>query len=61
MKELVLGAKKAVTALFGGVVVWVTAVLQSADTGVTAYEWLALAVVVGTALGVYQVTNKPAS
>ena len=59
--HLLLEAKKAVTALFGGAVVWVTAVLQSADTGITAYEWLAFAIVVGTALGVYQVTNKPTS
>lgn len=51
-------ARKTVASLVGGTITWGYMVVASDQTSITAQEWLGLAVVVATALGVYQVTNK---
>lgn len=50
---------KAITAFVAGFIPWLTIVSTSAATGVTSDEWIALAVIVAQALGVYTVVNKP--
>lgn len=49
--------RKAVAAVIVGVIGWATAVVQSAPTAISATEWIMLATVVATALGVYRVAN----
>lgn len=51
---------KTVTALVTGGLSWGGYVLASEPSGVTGTEWLALGVIVATAVGVYAVPNKPA-
>ncbi len=50
--------RKTVTAVVTGVIGWVTAVFASGDSGVTGTEWIMLATILATALGVYGVANK---
>jgi len=52
--------RKTITALVTGLIGWGAAVVASASTPVTATEWIMLATVSATALGVYGVTNEPA-
>jgi hypothetical protein len=51
---------KTVSALVTGLIGWGGVVVSSVSNHVTASEWLFLAVVVATALGVYAVPNGPA-
>lgn len=51
---------KTVAALVGAAVAFATAVVTSPSGPVTASEWLAGAVLLGTAAGVYGVRNEPA-
>jgi hypothetical protein len=51
--------RKTITAVVTGVIGWAGVVIASDATGVTAAEWLGLAVAVATALGVYGVPNDP--
>lgn len=52
--------QKFVTSLVTGLIGWGFVVIASAPVGVTAAEWMGLAVVAGTSLGVYAVPNIPA-
>lgn len=54
-KTGISGYRKTVAALIGAVLTWATATLT--DNHVSTAEWIALAVAVATALGVYQVSN----
>jgi hypothetical protein len=49
---------KALAALVTGVVGWGAVVVASPSAAITSSEWLALAVVVASALGVYAVPNS---
>lgn len=51
--------QKAITALVTGAIGWGAVVIASVPAHVTASEWLGLAVVVATGLGVYAVPNVP--
>ena len=48
---------KTVAALVVGVIGWATLVVQSASAPITATEWIALATVVATAIGVFAIPN----
>lgn len=50
--------RKTITALVTGNIGWAAVVIASPPAAVTASEWLALAVVEATALGVYAVSNS---
>ena len=50
--------RKTVTALVTGVIGWVGVVIASEPSAISDSEWLALAVVLATALGVYAVPNS---
>lgn len=50
---------KTIAAIVIGAIGWASAVVTSAPSAITAGEWIALATAVATALGVYQVANKP--
>ncbi len=49
---------KTLSALVVGVLGWIGVVIASKPSSITAAEWLALGVVVATALGVYAVPNR---
>ncbi len=49
---------KTISALVVGVLGWIGVVIASKPSAITAAEWLALGVVVATALGVYAVPNQ---
>lgn len=51
-------SRKTIAALVGGLISWAYVVNDSVTPGVTTGEWIGLAVVVATALGVYGVANK---
>lgn len=51
--------RKTVTAIITGVIGWAAAVVASDPVNITASEWVFGATVVATALGVFQVRNKP--
>jgi hypothetical protein len=51
--------RKAVAAVIVGIIGWATSVVTSDPTAITAGEWIQLATVLATALGVYQITNEP--
>lgn len=51
--------RKTVTALVTGILGWVAVVIASDSTAITSGEWYMLAVVIATALGVYQIANEP--
>lgn len=50
--------RKTVSAVVTGIIGWLTAVLASDDSGVTGTEWIMLATIIATALGVYTFANK---
>jgi hypothetical protein len=50
--------RKTIAAVVTGLIGWATAVVQSGTGGVTSTEWIMLATVLATALGVYGVTNS---
>jgi hypothetical protein len=50
---------KTVTALVVGLIGWATLVVNSAPKHITAPEWIVLATVAATALGVYTAPNDP--
>lgn len=52
--------RKTLTAVVTGNIGWAAVVIASPSAPVTASEWLALAVVEATALGVYSVSNEGA-
>ena len=49
--------RKAIAAVVTGVIGWATAVVASAPAAITSTEWIMLATVLATALGVYGVAN----
>lgn len=49
--------RKTIAALVTGLIGWATVVTQSDASAVTSSEWIMLATVVATALGVYGVAN----
>jgi len=49
---------KTIAAVIVGVLGWAASVVTSNPAQITAGEWLQLATVVATALGVYAITNK---
>lgn len=51
--------RKAITALVTGTIGWAAVVIASPSGPVSASEWLGLAVVVATSLGVYSIANDP--
>lgn len=53
-------ARKTVTALVTGNLGWVATVIASEPAKISQSEWLMLAIVNATALGVYSFANKPA-
>lgn len=58
MLEKLAKYKKTVTAVVTGTIGWAAAVVNSAPSHITATEWIMLATVLATALGVFSVTNK---
>ena len=52
-------ARKTIAAVVTGLIGWAGVVVASEPSGVTDAEWLALAVALATALGVYGIANKP--
>jgi hypothetical protein len=50
--------RKTVTAVVTGAIGWATLVVTSGSGPITAEEWIMLATVVATALGVYQIPNE---
>ena len=51
--------RKTISALITGLIGWGFIVVASKEAPISASEWLALAVAVATATGVYLVPNKP--
>lgn len=51
-------SRKTITALVTGTIGWAYMVNDSVTPGVTTGEWIGLAVVAATGLGVYTVANK---
>lgn len=51
--------RKTVTAVITGLIGWATVVVTSDSISIIGSEWIMLATVLATALGVYQVTNEP--
>lgn len=51
---------KTVAAVVIGLIGWATAVITSEPSAITSAEWLGLATVLATALGVYGVSNTTA-
>ncbi len=51
--------KKTISAIVTGLIGWATVVTTSADAAITSGEWIMLATVLATALGVYTFTNAP--
>lgn len=51
--------RKTVTAVVTGLIGWSTVVVTSDPSAITSSEWLMLATVLATSLGVYQVSNEP--
>ena len=49
--------RKTITAVVTGLIGWATAVVTSNSTQITAAEWIMLATVLATSLGVYAVPN----
>ena len=50
--------RKTVTAVVTGLIGWATVVVTSESIDITSGEWIMLATVLATALGVYQVSNE---
>lgn len=48
---------KTISSVVTGLIGWATVVITSVEPAITASEWLMLATVVATSLGVYQVRN----
>lgn len=51
--------KKSITAIVGALISWAQLVVFSSSEAITAPEWIALAVGLATAFGVYQLANEP--
>lgn len=51
--------KKSITAFVGAGIAWAYLIVGSAEAHITAPEWIAGAVLLATAAGVYQVSNEP--
>lgn len=51
--------RKTITAIVTGLIGWATVVIVSESVKITASEWIALATVLATAVGVYSVPNDP--
>lgn len=51
--------RKTITALVTGLIGWGAAVVASSPAAITASEWIMLATVVATGLGVYGIPNAP--
>lgn len=52
---------KTITAIITGLIGWATLVVNSDPTKITASEWIVLATVLATALGVFTVANASSS
>lgn len=50
--------RKTIAAIITGLIGWATMVVVSQSAKITAAEWIALATVLATALGVYSVPNE---
>lgn len=50
--------RKTIAAVVTGLIGWVTVVVTSEASNVTAAEWIMLATVLATAFGVFQVPNE---
>lgn len=50
--------RKTITAIVTGLIGWAAAVVASKPSAITATEWIMLATVLATALGVYGVSNN---
>lgn len=51
--------KKSITALVGAGIAWAQLIVGSAEAHITAPEWIAGAILLAMAAGVYKVTNEP--
>lgn len=51
--------KKTIAAVVTALITWATVVTQSPTIPITAAEWVAGAILVAGAFGVYQVSNEP--
>lgn len=51
--------KKTIAAVVGALISWGQLVIFSASESITSSEWLALAIGLATAFGVYQLANEP--
>ena len=54
-------ARKTVTAVVTGVILWFGTVIASEAAHISQSEWLGLATILAIALGVYAAPNKPAA
>ncbi len=52
---------KTITAVITGLIGWATLVVESDPSEIVSSEWIVLATVLATALGVYTVSNAPQS
>lgn len=52
---------KTITAVITGLIGWATLVVNSASESITSGEWIVLATVLATALGVYSISNAKQS
>jgi hypothetical protein len=50
--------RKTIAAVITGLIGWASAVVASDPTAITATEWIMLATVTATALGVYSIANE---
>jgi hypothetical protein len=53
------GYKKTIAATVGALISWAQLVVGSKEANITAPEWIALAIGLATATGVWYVTNEP--
>lgn len=51
--------KKSIAAIVGALISWAQLVVFSTTENITAPEWIALAIGLATAFGVYQLSNEP--
>ncbi len=51
--------RKTITAIITGIIGWAAVVIASSSNNITGAEWIALATVLATALGVFAVPNDP--
>lgn len=57
MSAFLAAHRKTITAIVTGLIGWATVVVNSASASITSSEWIMLATILATALGVYAVPN----